>query len=78
MTATPICMTFWEIRPESPRKEEGCSVRADSTVMGMMPWAGCQKSKRTEKSRHSMVMMPLETVHGKKNAGNKPLISIMP
>ena len=22
LTATPICMTFWEIRPESPRKEE--------------------------------------------------------
>lgn len=69
---------LWEIRPESPRKEEGWSVRADSTVMGMMPWAGCQKSKRTERSRHGMVMMPLETVHGKKKAGNKPLISIMP
>ena len=38
----------------------------------------CQKSKRTERYSTVMVMMPLETVHGKKNAGNKPLISIMP
>ena len=78
MTATPICMTFWEIRPELQKKEEGWSMRADSTVMGMMHWAGCQRSKRTERSRHGMGMMPLETVHGKKKEGKKPPISIMP
>ena len=38
----------------------------------------CQRSKRTERYSTVMVMMPLETVHGKKKAGNKPLISIMP
>ena len=53
-------------------------MREDSTAMGMMHWAGCQKSKRTERYRPGMGMMPLETGHGKKKAGNKPLISIMP
>ena len=53
------------------KERRGWSVRADSTVMGMMPLAGCQRSKRTERSRHGMVMMPLETVHGKKKAGNE-------
>ena len=60
------------------KERRGWSVRADTTVMGMMHWAGCQRSKRTERYSTVMVMMPLETVHGKKKAGNKPLISIMP
>ena len=34
--------------------------------MGMMHWADCQKSKRTDRYRQRMDMMPLETVHGKK------------
>ena len=34
--------------------------------MCMMHWADCQKSKRTDRYRQRMDMMPLETVHGKK------------
>ena len=77
MTATPICMTFWEIRPELQEKEEGWNVRADSTVMAMMHWAGCQKSKRTGRCRPGMGMIPLETGHEKKKAG-KGTISFRP
>ena len=39
---------------------------AGSSAMGMMHWADCQKSKRTDRYRQRMDMMPLETVHGKK------------
>jgi hypothetical protein len=46
-------------------------------LMAMMHWAGCQKSKRTGRYRPSMVMMPLETVSGKKKAGKEPPISTM-
>ena len=47
-------------------------------LMAMMHWAGCQKSKRTGRYRPSMVMMPLETGHGKREAGKGLLISTMP
>ena len=71
-------MTFWETRVALQKREEGWSVRADTTAMVMMHWAGWQRSKRTERYRPGMGMMPLETVLEKKRKEKKPPISTMP
>ena len=76
--ATPICMTFWEIRPESPKKERKRALERESgrTVMEYDALGELSEIQRTERSRHGMVMMPLETVHGKRRKRGTNLLSV--